>query len=109
MSNFHQTSHGAMCRKGIANLFKRFRAIEQDDRHAHIWYKTFKNLLQNQESFGAESWHMASRTHGLPSLFNDDRRLTFDLFWQGQICIPMHVYGEVVEKSFSQTVLKTNV
>ena len=27
---------------------------------------------------------------------------------QGQICIPMHLYGENVEKSFSQNVLKTN-
>ena len=28
--------------------------------------------------------------------------------WQGQIYIPMHLYGENVEKSFSQNVLKTN-
>ena len=27
---------------------------------------------------------------------------------QRQICIPMHLYGENVEKSFSQNVLKTN-
>ena len=32
--------------------------------------------------------------------------LTF--LWQGQICIPMHLYGENVEKSFSQNILKTN-
>ena len=30
------------------------------------------------------------------------------VLWQGQICIPMHLYGENVEKSFSQNVLKTN-
>ena len=28
---------------------------------------------------------------------------------QGQICVPMHLYGENVEKSFSQNVLKTDV
>ena len=32
--------------------------------------------------------------------------LTF--LWQGQIYVPMHLYGENVEKSFSQNVLKTN-
>ena len=70
--------------------------------------KTLKNLLlQNQEGFKAESW--TSWTQGLPSCSNDDPRLTFDLFTgQGQICISMHLYGENVEKSFSQKVLKTN-
>ena len=35
-----------------------------------IYGKTLKNLLlQNQESFGAESWYIASRAQGLPSLF----------------------------------------
>ena len=29
--------------------------------------------------------------------------LTF--LWQGQICVPMHLYGENVEKSFFQNVL----
>ena len=32
--------------------------------------------------------------------------LTFLL--KGQICIPMHLFGENVDKSFSQNVLKTN-
>ena len=27
--------------------------------------------------------------------------------WQGQISIPVHLYGENVEKSFSKNVLKT--
>ena len=39
---------------------------------------------------------------------NDDPRLTLNLFKQGQICVPMHLYGENVEKSFSQYVLKNN-
>ena len=38
--------------------------------------KTFKNLLQNQESFEAESWYIASRTVSS----NDDPRLTIDFF-----------------------------
>ena len=32
----------------------------------------------------------------------DDRRLTFDFFTAGQICIPIYLYGENAEKSFSQ-------
>ena len=31
----------------------------------------------------------------------------FTFLQQGQICIPIHLYGENVEKSFSQKVLKT--
>ena len=71
-----------------------------------IYGKTLKNLLlQNQKSF--ESWYIASRTQSIPSFSNDDPRLTFDLFTAGQICVPIHLYGENVEKSFSQNVLKT--
>ena len=38
---------------------------------------------------------------------NDDSRLTFNFLWQGQICIPILLYGENVVKSFSENVLKT--
>ena len=45
--------------------------------------KTLKNLiLQNRESFGTESWYIASRTQGFEVYqvcSNDDGRLTFDL------------------------------
>ena len=34
--------------------------------------------------------------------------MPFDLLRQGQICVHMYLYGENVEKSFSQNVLKTN-
>ena len=34
------------------------------------------------------------------------RALTF--LQNGQICIPIHLYAENVEKSFSENVLKTN-
>ena len=44
--------------------------------HAHI-VKNLKNLLQNQESFKAESWCTALGTQGLPSS-DDEYRLTFD-------------------------------
>ena len=37
LSNFHQISHEAVCRKGIDNFFEWFRATEQDGRHVHIW------------------------------------------------------------------------
>ena len=69
--------------------------------------KTFKNLLlQNQESFKAESWYIALRSTKFIQMVIVGWPLTF--LWQGQICIPMHLYGENVEKSFSQNVLKTN-
>ena len=64
--------------------------------------KTLKNLLlQNQESFEAESWYIALLSQILLFVQVDDRRLTFDLLWQGQICRDStHLYGEKVEKSF---------
>ena len=61
----------------------------------------------------AESWYIASglkstkfirmMTLGWPFTF-----LWQGLLWQGQICVLIHVYGDNVEKSFSENVLKTN-
>ena len=46
-----------------------------------IYSKTLKYLLlQNQESFEAESWYIASGTQVLPICSNDGRMLIFDLF-----------------------------
>ena len=45
-----------------------------------IYGKSLKTL-QNRESFGAESWYIASRTQGLPSLFKSCGRFTFDFFY----------------------------
>ena len=75
----------------------------------HIYGKALKNLHhQNQESFETESWYTASESQGLSNCSNDDHRLTFDILWQGQMCVPTHLYRKSVEKSFSQNVLKTN-
>ena len=64
--------------------------------------KTLENLLlQNQESFWAESWYIALRTQALPSLFNDDHRLTFYLFTaRSNLRLYGFVWGGKVEKSF---------
>ena len=43
--------------------------------------------------------YIVLRTQGVPSL-------TF--LRQDQICVPMHLYGENVEKSFSKNEFKTN-
>ena len=39
---------------------------------------------------------------------DDYSRMIFDLFRLGQICVPIHLYGENVKKSFSQNLLRTN-
>ena len=62
--------------------------------------KTLKNLLlQNQDSFEAESCYIASGTQGLPSLLNDDCRLTFDLFTARSNLHPyaLILYGEILK------------
>ena len=53
-------------------------------------------------------WCIASGTQGLPSLYNDGCRLTFDHFYgKVKLFVHKHLYGENVEKSFSQNVLHT--
>ena len=38
--------------------------------HIHLWLKPFKNLLiQNQKADDLETWYVALRVLGLPSLF----------------------------------------
>ena len=70
--------------------------------------KTLKNLLQNQESFGAE--HRRFKVYQVCS--NDGRRLNFDLFTARsdftRFYQTIHLYPENFEKLFSQNVLKTN-
>ena len=72
--------------------------------------KTHKNLpLQNRESFGAECWYISiedTRFTKFAQMMTEDEPLTF--LQQGQICVPIHIYGENVEKLFSQNELKTN-
>ena len=103
-SNCHQISLGTFCQTGIANLFKWFREIEQDGRHAHIWKKNSKNLLfKNQESVGSESLYIASRTQGLPNLFKWWLKWTIDLFYGKVILASPCIYmGENVEKQIPE-------
>ena len=64
--------------------------------------KKLKNLFQNQTSLmlNLDILHWGLKVYQLCS--NDDRLLTFDLLRLGQICVPMYLYGENVEKSLSQ-------
>ena len=66
-----------------------------------IFSRTKKILGLN---LGIEHWSL--KVYQVCS--NDDRRLTFDFLRQGQICDPIYLYLENVEKPFSQNVLKTN-
>ena len=70
--------------------------------------KTLKNFLQNQESFETESRYIASGTRFIKFVQMMIVGLPLTFLQQGQNCIPIHLYGEDVEKSFSQIVLKTN-
>ena len=57
-----------------------------------IYGKNLSLFHQNQESFEAESWFIASGTQGLQIFFpDDDPRLTFDLVMASQICIPTQI------------------
>ena len=57
----------------------------------------------------AESWYIASGTQGLPDSFNNDCRLTFDLFVARYLhphTFVWEMYGENIKNS--QNALKTN-
>ena len=64
--------------------------------------KTLKSLLQNQESFMAESWY--TRFTKFVQMMTLGWPLTFSR--QGQICVPMHLYGENVKKLFFSKCIK---
>ena len=75
-----------------------------------IYGKTLKIFLL-QECFEAESWYIASETQDLEICSNNERSITFDLFTfydKVKFYVPILLYGENVEKSFSQYVFKTN-
>ena len=59
--------------------------------------------------FAAESWYKVLGNQGLASLFKwRSQVVLLPLSRQDQSCVPIHLYGLNVEKSFSQNVLKTN-
>ena len=71
-ANFAQISYGASLGWGNEKLLKWLRSVDQDGHHAHIWLKTFKNLLlQNHECLGAEPLQKSSGMGGLPTLLKE--------------------------------------
>ena len=88
--------------------------------------KTLKDFLQNQESFEAESWYtqlafyvnlhraVIGPSATLTGRWRPDidlrRMLTGysirDFLLQDQMCVPIHLYGENVEKVIFQNVLR---
>ena len=74
-----------------------------------IYDKILKNLLlQNQESFGDESWYSIEDSRSAKFVQMMTLGSPFTFLRQGQICVPVHLYGENVEKSLSQNLLKAN-
>ena len=85
---------------GNESLFAGSGSCDQDGRHAHIWYKPFKNLLlQNQRANDLEAWFVAlgNRAHHICSM------MTLGWHWpilqQGQIWSLMLSYGEKLLES----------
>ena len=69
-ANQSQILCGASLGRGKDILFAASRSHDQDGRHAHIWYKPFKNLLlQNRQADFHETWYVASGTQAHHSLF----------------------------------------
>ena len=61
---------GASLGRGNESLFAASGSHDQDGRHAHIWYKTLKNLLlQNRRADFHETWYVVSGTPAHHSLF----------------------------------------
>ena len=75
-------------------------------RHLTKWLpcpymvKHLKSFSRTKKALGLNLgiWHRGLKVYQVCS--NDDRRLTFDLLRQGQICVPVHLYRENSEQSF---------
>ena len=92
MTNQSQISCKASLGNGKESLYKWPRSQDQDGRHAHIhiWQKNFKNLpLQNRKSYDLETWHAASGTQVLQSLYE-----CLPTLRQGHIGLPIRLNGE---------------
>ena len=69
LADQNQILCGASLGRGKESLFAASGSHDQDCRHAHIWYKPFKNLLQNRQADFHETWYAASGTTAHHSLF----------------------------------------
>ena len=90
---------------GIIKFFYWVCTLELDGHHAHIWYKTLKNLLlKNQKSFEAESWlHLGLKINRI--CLNDDPRMTFDVLTASFIFFSFQCFcfGKMWKKYFLKT------
>ena len=77
---------GASFGGGNKILFAACGSHEQDGRHTNIWWKRFKNLLQNWRADFHETWYVASGTAAHHSLFKWRSSSDLDLFY-GQVKI----------------------
>ena len=67
--------------QGNENLLTWCWSHDQDGRHAHIWYKPFKNLLlRNQWTNFHETWYVASGTRAYHRLLKWWPSVDLDLF-----------------------------
>ena len=72
---------GASLGRGNEILFAASGSHDQDGRHAHIWKKPFKNLLQNRRADFHETWYVASGTPAHHKLFKWWPWCDLDLFY----------------------------
>ena len=62
---------------------------DQDDHHAHVFYKPFTNFLfQNQKADDLGTWYEALGFGPYQNCTNDDYRLTLTYFTTKSIFIP---------------------
>ena len=69
LPNQSQILSGACLGRGNESLFTACGSHDQDGRHAHIWLKPFKNLLQNRQADSHETWYVAFGTPAHHSVF----------------------------------------
>ena len=69
LANQSQILCGASLGRGNDILFTASGSHDQDGRHAHIWSKPLKNLLQNRWVDFHKTWYVASGTPANYSLF----------------------------------------
>ena len=93
---YHQISYGASVGLGNESLFTGSGSHDHYGHHAHIWWKPFKNLLQNQRANDLVACYVALGTLARHNLY---KWWPWPILQQGQIWSLMLLYGEKVLES----------
>ena len=96
--------------RGNESLFAACGPHDQDGRHANIWLKLFKNLLQSLQADFHEICYVASRLEPIIVCSNDDPGVTLTYFTARSNLVTLaFLYKKVKAVDFSETIATSDL